>query len=102
VKIKYKGGRTMFKVSLNRKPYFFTKENDRVLDIKDQEIINYIFSLPNRAEFEVVMEDIKIPDVSPIVKEPEEEFKCAVCDFVAKTELGLRSHSRKHKKEETQ
>ena len=67
MKIKYKGGRTFYEVNLNRKPYYFTKENDRILDIKDQAVINYIFSLPNNAEFEVVMEETK-----PI---PEEELK---------------------------
>lgn len=50
----YKGGRSHYKVSLGRKPYYFTKENNRTLDIKDQSVINYIFSLPNRQEFEVI------------------------------------------------
>jgi len=66
--IKYKGGRTHFEISLNRKPYYFTKENNRALDIKDQAVINYIFSLPNNAEFEAVMEE---PKVELKTKEPE-------------------------------
>ena len=68
MKIRYKGGRTHLKISLNRIPYYFTKENNRILDIKDQAVINYIFSLPNKAEFEVVMEETK-----PIT--PEEKPK---------------------------
>ena len=99
--IRYRGGRKVVKVILNRVSYIFSKENDRMLDITDQKVINYVFSLPNREEFEVVVEDIKVSEVSPIVKEPEEEgFKCDVCGFVSKTDLGLKSHSRKHKKEE--
>lgn len=47
-------------ISFNRKPYYFTPENDRILDIKDQAVINYIFSLPNRAEFEAVVEPEEI------------------------------------------
>lgn len=57
MRIKYKGGRTHLKISLNRKPYYFTPENNRILDIQDQAVINYIFSLPNNAEFEAVMEE---------------------------------------------
>ena len=54
--IRYKGGRTHVKIAPNRgKPYFFTKENNRVVDITDQAVVNYIFSLPNNAEFEVVV-----------------------------------------------
>lgn len=59
IKIRYKGGRSCLKVVLNRIPYYFNKENNRVLDIKDQAVINYIFSLDNRAEFEVVAEEPK-------------------------------------------
>lgn len=103
MRIKYKGGRSMFRIALNRKAYYFTKKNNRVLNIKEQEIINYIFSLSNRAEFEVVMEDIKVSEINPIVKEIESEpFKCTVCGFIAKSEYGLKVHSRKHKKEATQ
>ena len=62
MRIKYTGGRVWLKVELNRVPYYFTKENNRVVDIKDQAFINHIFSLPNRAEFEVVMEENKEED----------------------------------------
>lgn len=54
MRIAYIGGRSRIKVSPNRKSYYFTPENDRTLDIEDQNIINYIFSLPNRAEFQAV------------------------------------------------
>lgn len=59
MKIRYKGGRSWLKVVLNRVPYFFSKENNYVLDIKDQAVINHIFSLSNRAEFEVVADESK-------------------------------------------
>ncbi len=72
MKIRYKGGRTHFEISLNRKPYYFTQENNRIVDIKDQTVINYIFSLPNNAEFEVVMEEAKPSSIAP---EPKEETK---------------------------
>lgn len=52
--IKYLGGRTLYSVDYERKGYNFTLENNRTLEIKDQKVINYIFSLPNRAEFEAV------------------------------------------------
>ena len=63
------GGRSRYDVSFNRKPYYFTPENNRTLDIQEQAVINYIFSLDNRAEFEAVIEEIK-----PI-PEPKEETK---------------------------
>ena len=62
VRIRYTGGRSFYEVTLNRKPYYFTKENDRILDISDQTVVNYIFSLDNRAEFEVVINE---PTVQP-------------------------------------
>jgi len=60
VKIRYKGGRSHYKISPDRKPYYFTPENNRILDIKDQAVVNYIFSLDNRQEFEAVMEEPKV------------------------------------------
>lgn|SRR3990167_7413475 len=54
--IKYIGGRTHYKVSFNRKPYYFTKETGRILETKDQSLVNYIFSLDNRREFQVIEE----------------------------------------------
>ncbi len=59
MKLRYKGGRSRIDIAFNRKPYYFTPENNRILDIKDQAVINYIFSLPNRAEFEAVEESVK-------------------------------------------
>ena len=47
------------RVTFNRVNYNFTKENNRILDIRDQKVINHIFSLPNSSEFEAVMEDPK-------------------------------------------
>jgi hypothetical protein len=48
-------------------------ENNKICDIKDQAVINYIFSLNNRAEFEVVMEEDKPPE--PVAPEPIKEIK---------------------------
>ena len=56
MKIRYRGGRIFYKVTFNRVPYCFTPENDMVLDIKEQEVIDYIFHLSNNAEFETVVE----------------------------------------------
>lgn len=69
MKIRYKGGKTWYKVSPNRIPYIFNIENNRTLDIKDQAVINYIFSLPNNAEFEAVMEESKPSTITPELKE---------------------------------
>jgi len=46
------------------------------LDIQEKEIINYIFSLPNRAEFEVVMEEVNPqPQIIPKpIEEPKEKI----------------------------
>lgn len=60
MKIRYKGGRSRYEISLDRKAYYFTPENNKILDIQDQRIVNYIFSLPNRAEFEAVVEPSEI------------------------------------------
>jgi len=64
------GGRSRYEISYERKSYHFTPENNHILDIQEKEVINYIFSLPNRAEFEVVMEEIK---PQPIISEPKAE-----------------------------
>lgn len=65
MKIRYIGGRTWYGVTYNRKEYIFSKENDRILDIKDDNVINFIFQLPNSSEFKVVVEDEKKPEVKP-------------------------------------
>jgi len=77
MRIKYTGGRTWIEIVLNRKSYYFTKENDRILDITDQAVINYIFSLPNRAEFEVMVEpqEIIFDDKNNTVTTVEEGLK---------------------------
>ena len=80
MRIKYCGGRSRYEVSYNRKSYHFTPENNHILDIQDQKIINYIFSLPNR-EFEAVMEEVK---PQPIIPEPQEEIKEKIIKKVAK------------------
>ncbi len=90
--IRYVGGRSRYDISFNRKPYYFTPENNRILDIKEQLVINYIFSLPNRAEFEAVIVDKE-------AEEPKEKIlKCLTCGFIAKSEQGLLVHNSKHKK----
>lgn len=73
--VRYKGGRSRYDISFNRKPYYFTPENNRTLDIKDQNVINYIFSLPNRAEFEAVGEEEPKTILPPIEKEEPKTIK---------------------------
>lgn len=65
--VKYKGSRTWFSISFNRKSYNFSVENNRTVDIEDPKVVNYIFSLPNSNEFEVVQE------VQPETKKIEKE-----------------------------
>lgn len=65
MKIKYIGGRSRYEVSLNRKPYYFTPENDKTCDIQDQDVIQYIFHLPNSQEFRAV-EEVRFPEPETI------------------------------------
>lgn len=95
MKIQYTGGRSWLRVILNRKSYIFTKENGRTLDIPEQAAINYILSLPNRAEFTVIDTPRVEAPISAVNK-----LKCAVCEFIAKSEQGLLVHSAKHRKED--
>ncbi len=88
MRVVYKGGRTWYEVVLNRKSYIFTKENNRTLDISDQAVINYIFSLPNRGEFSVLVEE-KPQEKNPLI--------CEVCGFIGKSDFGILAHKRKHK-----
>lgn len=68
--IKYKGGRSRYDISLNRKTYSFTPENNRTLEIRDQALINRIFRLINNAEFEVVeRESVEGQKIEESVKE---------------------------------
>lgn len=67
--IKYVGRRTVYSVRFGRVPYNFSEENNHTLDIKEKLVINYIFGLPNKGEFEVVEPEVKIPEVI----EPKEE-----------------------------
>lgn len=95
MRIKYTGGRSWLKVTLNRESYIFTKENGRMLDITNQAVINHILSLPNRAEFTV----IETPKTEVVV-DVANKLKCKVCEFIAKSEQGLLVHSAKHHKED--
>lgn len=63
MKISYRGGRSVYEVTFNRKAYHFNKENGRILETNNQGLINYIFSLPNRNEFIVVEEAVEPPPV---------------------------------------
>ncbi len=54
MRIKYVGGRSTYEVTIGRKATHFNKENGRTIETSDKNLINYIFSLPNRQEFEVV------------------------------------------------
>ena len=97
MKIRYTGGRTWIEVVLNRVPYIFSKENNLTLDIKNQAVVNHIFSLPNRAEFEAVVEEIG-PIKKEIKEQREDNLKCSICGFIAKSGQGLLVHIAKHKK----
>lgn len=66
MRIRYVGGRSFYEVTFERKAYQFTPANNRILEINDKRIINYIFSLPNR-EFEVV------GDESPVIPQVGKE-----------------------------
>ena len=87
MKIFYKGGRNHYEVSYERKSYHFTPENNHILDIQDQKVINYIFSLPNRAEFEAVMEEpkVKVETSLPIITEPKVEVKKPIIKKIKKS-----------------
>ncbi len=71
--IKYIGGRSRYDLSFNRKPFYFTSENNRILDIKDKAVRDYIFSLPNRGEFETI--EAEIPAEENVVEQKTEEPK---------------------------
>ena len=71
MRLKYCGGRSRYEVSLNRKPYYFTPENKMILETQDQNVVNYIFSLDNRQEFEVVMEEPQPQAITPEVEKEE-------------------------------
>lgn len=71
--IKYSGGRSHYEVSYNRKPYYFTPENNRTIEITEPKVINYIFSLPNRAEFEVIEKPIIAEEPKTIPLEDKKE-----------------------------
>ena len=91
MKILYTGGKTWLKVTLNRESLYFTKENGRAAETDNPAMINYIFSLPNRGEFRVAMEEPK--------EQEKRKLECDKCGFVAKSEQGLLVHSKtKHKK----
>jgi hypothetical protein len=52
--IKYRGGRTHLRVTFGRRMFHFTTENKFIVDIKDQEVRDFIFKLPNSSEFEAI------------------------------------------------
>ena len=76
MKIKYCGGRSHYEVTMNRKSYPFYKANGNILETKDQNVINYIFSLDNRSEF-MVVEDV--------VDKPIEDQRVSLPDILSQT-----------------
>ena len=72
MKIRYVGGRDQGEICFARKDYFFTKDNNWTLDIKEKKVIDYIFSLPNRVHFEIVMEEEKTEEPIKNVDVPRE------------------------------
>lgn len=75
--IRYIGGRSHYAVNMNRDKFYFNKENNKTLEIKDKAVINYIFHLPNHSEFEVVEQEVDVQ-----VEETEE--KSSVQNFSPK------------------
>ena len=88
--VKYIGRRTVYQVRFGRTPYTFSNENDYTLDIGDKQVINYIFGLPNKSEFEVVEKE----KPKEIIEEPKEIKK--VKDTKKKTG-GKNGKRNKHK-----
>ena len=70
MKIRYRGKRSWHKVTYERKSFYFTKVNQKTLEINDQKVINHIFSLGNRTEFEAVVEPPK--ELEPVTVEKVE------------------------------
>ena len=73
--IRYKGGRSRFEVNFNRQSYNFSIDNNRTIEISDQKVINYIFSLSNRHEFEPIEKVVPIVKAEPQVSLNEPESK---------------------------
>lgn len=74
MRIRYTGGRSFYEVTFERKAYQFTPGNNRVLEINDKRIINYIFSLPNK-EFEVVADENPKPAEEKVAEDIKPEVK---------------------------
>lgn len=99
MKLRYGGGRSRYEVTLNRRAYHFTPENQKTIETNDQELVNYIFSLENRGEFSVVVDNpVPIPQSAPIETSKENKLLCKKCGFIAKSETGLMVHQAKHKR----
>lgn len=80
MKIRYRGGRSCYKVTFNRQPYNFTEENNHILDILEQGVINHIFSLGNRTEFEAMV-------APPIIAEEAKEVPLEIKKEEKKVEI---------------
>ena len=65
------GGRAWNKVSFGRKNYFFSQENDRILETEDQELVDHISSMRNN-QYQFVVES-KEEAVEKKVDEPKKE-----------------------------
>lgn len=95
MKIRYIGGRSRYDVALNRKSYYFTPENNRILDTEDQHLIDYIFHLPNSAEFQVVVEPQEVvfnPQNSTVTTNSVQSVE------ISKPKIIKKSKSKKEKK----
>lgn len=78
--IHYRGGREFYKVTYARRAFNFTPENKHTLDITEQVVKDFIFTLPNCFEFEAIERE-PLQEVNSIKKEipkKEEKYRKAV------------------------
>lgn len=66
--IKYCGGRSHQKETLGRQSIYFTKENNYILDIKDQKMIDYLFLPMHNSQYRVIERE-PLQEVNTIKKE---------------------------------
>jgi len=94
VSLKFVGGRPSANEVWDRKRYSFNEKNDFICDVP-QKLANWLMQYA-QGQYQVVPTKIKEVIVE-VEKKPD--LKCE-CGFVAKSEFGLQTHKRSHKKEE--
>lgn len=91
--VKYVGRRTIYSIRFGRVPYNFSEENNFTLDIKEKQVVNYIFGLANKNEFEV----FEVIEKEESKEEPKEESKEVSKVKKAKKTGGKNGKRSKHK-----